>query len=255
MKGHEVTLIGSGNVAFHLGQAFLRAGIGVDAVCSRTPAHAAALAAELGSRVLAVPGDIPDRGIVLIAATDDAIAPIAEGLALREALLLHTSGSVPMELLARGAAHYGVLYPLQTFSRDRPVNLRKVPLLLEASGPEEWAKLKSLAAAISGDLREVNSAERHKYHLAAVMANNFVNHLLAMSAEFLEKEGLDFDVLYPLIRETVDKAIAMGPGAAQTGPARRGDEKTMERHLAMIRDPLLETLYRLLSEHIRNHYR
>ena len=248
-------MIGSGNVAYHLGRAFRQAGMDVVAVYSRTPAHAAALAEELDSRVLAAPEEIPDRGIVLIAATDDAIASIAGRLELKEALLLHSSGSVPMHVLARGAVHYGVLYPLQSFSKKRPVNMREVPLLLEACGPEELATLKSLAAALSDDLREVNSADRHKYHLAAVMANNFVNHLLAMAEGYLKKEGLDFDVLYPLIRETVDKAIAMGPEAAQTGPARRGDEKSMERHLGMISDPLLETLYRLLSEHIRAHYR
>jgi len=255
MKRYEITMIGSGNVAFHLGRALLHAGINVNAVYSRTPVHSAALAAELGSRALDGLAELDDRGIVLIATTDDAIAPIAEELQLKEALLLHTSGSVPMQVLAQGAVHYGVLYPLQTFSKERPLNFREVPLLLEASGPKELKKLQSLAAAISEDLREVSSADRHKYHLAAVMANNFVNHLLAMAKEFVEKEDLDFDVLYPLIRETVDKAIAMGPGAAQTGPARRGDKKTIERHLDMIADPTLETLYRLLSEHIRNHYR
>ena len=255
MSRHEISIIGSGNVARHLGPAFRQAGIDVLGVYSRTPAHAAALAKELGSSVFAGLGEIPDRGIVLIAATDDSIASIAGSLALREALLLHSSGSVPMQQLARGAVHYGVLYPLQTFSQKRPVNMREVPLLLEACGPEELATLKSLAAALSDNLREANSAERQKYHLAAVMANNFVNHLLAMAEGYLEKEGLDFDVLHPLIRETVDKAIALGPAAAQTGPARRGDEKSIERHLGMISDPLLETLYRLLSEHIRKHYR
>lgn len=255
MQGHEITMIGSGNVASHLGRALLHADIDVDAVYSRTPAHSAALAAELGSRTLADLAELDDRGIVLIAVTDDAIARIAGELQLKEALLLHTSGSVPMQGLARGAVHYGVLYPLQTFSKERPLNLREVPLLLEASSPEDLKKLQTLATAISEDLREVNSADRHKYHLAAVMANNFVNHLLTMAKDFVEKEGLNFDVLYPLIRETVDKAIAIGPEAAQTGPARRGDKKTIERHLDMMADPTLETLYRLLSEHIRNHYR
>ncbi|HOO95800.1 MAG TPA: DUF2520 domain-containing protein [Proteiniphilum sp.] len=152
-----------------------------------------------------------------------------------------------MELFAARKSDYGVIYPLQTFSRNRELTFDAIPLFVEGSTPANVETLEQLAHTLSRNVYRLPGAKRKKLHLAAVFACNFVNHLYALSAEILNEEEIPFEVLQPLIAETASKVKEMAPAAAQTGPAARGDEKVMQQHLDQIIDPHLREIYRLLS--------
>ncbi len=254
MESPDIWIIGSGNVAWHLAHALKRSGRTIAGIYSPTEKHSRSLGGELHIPVLSGLSDIPDRGIVILAVPDDAVPVLASSFDLHQALLVHTSGSVDMDVLKSGSKHVGVLYPLQSLSKGRPVEMKDIPFLLEASGNYEYQILENLAKSISQNIHRANSVERRKYHLAAVIVNNFSNYLITAASDFLVSEGLDFKVLQPLLHETVKKAIELGPERAQTGPARRGDHQTMDSHLSMISDPVLRELYRLISEQISKRY-
>ena len=146
----------------------------------------------------------------------------------------------------------GVLYPLQTFSKEKPVDFGEVPLFVEAPCPDDLNILKQLGADIGSKTFEADSLQRQQLHLAAVFACNFTNHLFAIADDLLKESGLPFDVLRPLIRETVEKTATLSPREAQTGPAIRRDSNVMEKHLLKLSDHLQwQEIYRLLSENIQ----
>ena len=78
----------------------------------------------------------------------------------------------------------------------------QVPFFIEGNNANTLNKIKELADSISNKVSEVTSEQREKYHLAAVFANNFTNLMYSIAAEYLEKEGLNFDNLLPIITET-----------------------------------------------------
>jgi len=249
-----ITLIGSGNVAWQLGQALQKAGHRVEAVYSRTLKNAEALANLLPGCIAT---DKPDftqskSSFFLIAVNDQALQSVADQLNLpANSIVAHTSGSMPMTVLERFPKH-GVFYPLQTFTKTKQVDLSEVYFGIEASGKEVYEQLFQLAFTLSRKAQSMSSAQRKVIHIAAVFACNFTNHLFLISKQILEKEQLDFELLKPLVKETVEKAFVLGPDQAQTGPAIRGDEKIIQQHLQYLTDkPDLQNLYRLLSENIR----
>lgn len=191
--------------------------------------------------------------IIILAVADGAIASVAKLLKNTEALVLHTSGSMPMSLLDQ-LPSYGVLYPLQTFTKGRPVDLKKVPLCIEANNADNLKKLSSLALALSQDVQQMDSKKRADVHFSAVLANNFSNHLLALTAEYCETHDIPFELLKSLLRETLNKAFDIGPLQAQTGPARRGDFNTIKKQLAAIDDDQLQQTYTLLTNSILKTY-
>jgi predicted short-subunit dehydrogenase-like oxidoreductase (DUF2520 family) len=144
----------------------------------------------------------------------------------------------------------GVFYPLQTFSLDRNVDFRKIPLFLEARTEEDMALLAQLASAISDTHMPMDGERRKTLHLAAVLCCNFVNHLYSISHDILAEQGIPFSTLFPLMEETLDKVRALSPREAQTGPAVRWDENVMQSHLSMLANPIHREIYRLLSESI-----
>lgn len=240
----KIALIGKGRVATHLGKALVAAGH--DVTCC-------------GGRVRIVP--VPaDAEIIIISVKDDAIGEVAKEFAAsspltgrsqdaRSPLVLHTSGSVPMDAIP--SPRRGVFYPMQTFSLERPVDFRSVPLFLESSTPEDMDLLSSLAATISDTYMPLDAEGRRTLHLAAVLSCNFVNHLYELSYDVLQRKGIPFSTLFPLMEETLDKLHALTPHEAQTGPAVRGDESVMQRHIDMLDNPLLREIYRLLSSSIQ----
>lgn len=265
----RISIIGSGGVATHLAHALQKAGHVIESIFSRTQANADILAAALQSqnqvsanRSIAATCNLANLDssseLYLIAVKDDALAAIVPHLP-QDKLLVHTSGSVDMHVLKPTSTQYGVLYPLQTFSKTRLLNFKQVPLCIEGSDDSARNTLKHLAKSLSCAVHLVNSAQRSKLHLAAVFANNFVNHLYAISEQLLasNEKGLRFELLRPLILETACKVQTMLPGAAQTGPAMRDDQTIITKHLALLTqmdfaaDSLPVVLYKLLSEGIR----
>ncbi len=188
--------------------------------------------------------------VVVISISDNALPDISGSIVLgnAETLVVHTAGSVPMDVLPY--RHRGVLYPMQTFSMDRDVDMRDVPFFVETALKEDMPVLELLARSISDKVMQLDSENRKVLHLAAVLCCNFTNHLYDLTAGLLERNGIPFGMMLPLIDETVAKVHHMHPHDAQTGPAVRGDDKVMAAHLAMIDDPSLHEIYELLSKSI-----
>lgn len=258
---HTFAIMGSGNVASHLAPSLTRAGWRCRAVWSRSPEHAAELASLVGAESTSdrdlfahlLQGD-PSVELLLLCVSDDGLAEVAESLPPDlTATVVHTSGSTPMSVLS-GLRSYGVLYPLQTFSKSRALDMARVPLLLEWSDAEAEDRLRNLAGALgSDDVRHVTSGERGNLHLAACFGCNFVNHLLVVAQDLLRGTPLSLSDMRPLIEETISKALtADDPAALQTGPAVRHDTSTLQRHEALLRnDPHLTTIYQLMTQSIQ----
>lgn len=254
MNDKKIALIGAGNVAHHLAPALLKAGVGLCQIYSRTLESARELGIKTGITYTSDTGAIyPDCDIYIFCVSDDALLSLYKSIRMNEnALILHTSGSLPMDIFKPFATRYGVLYPLQTFTKKRNLDFREIPLCIEAVNPEVMVEVRRLAGLLSSRVEEISSEKRKKLHLAAVFANNFVNHLYGIAEKMLEKEGLDFSLLRPLIFETAHKVMLLSPGNAQTGPARRGDENILAVHRAMLKDNReWLNLYSSLSESIR----
>ena len=251
----RIALLGAGNVATHLGKAWQQAGCTVVQVYSRTEQSASELATCLGVPfVISLDEVCTDADIYVVAVKDAVLQELIPALVKgREAaLFVHTAGSMPMAVWQGVAPRHGVLYPMQTFSKAREVDFTSVSFFVEANHQADKEALKELAGALSPKVYEATSAQRAYLHMAAVFACNFANHMYTLSARLLEKNGLPFDAMLPLIDETARKVHGLHPHDAQTGPAIRGDENVMGKHLAMLADePEVKEIYRIISDSIR----
>jgi predicted short-subunit dehydrogenase-like oxidoreductase (DUF2520 family) len=249
----KIVFIGAGNVAVHLSQALQNTGFEIAQVYSRTETSARGLANLLQvPYATSISRIISDASLYIISVSDDAIEPLTGSLELADRLVVHTAGSVPMDVFAGKLDNYGVLYPLQTFSKSSPVDFTGIPMLIEANTPGNLQRLRMIAETISQKVYCASSAERMQLHLAAVFGCNFVNHFYHLSAQIAQQAGFNFDVLSPLILETARKAIASGnPQQMQTGPAARGDRNVMDKHMELLAaHPEWRTIYAMLSESI-----
>ena len=249
-------MIGAGNVATHLGIALMYKGRQVIQIYSRTENSAKQLAEKLNAGFNTDLNKISKEAeMYIISVPDDAVEKIAGILQVGNKLIVHTSGSLSMEVLKECSENYGVLYPLQTFSKTRKVDFSHIPLCIEANTKEGLQMIRSLAADLSDAVREIDSEQRKILHLAAVFASNFPNFMYNIAGQILSDNKLDFKLLLPLIAETSKKVERMNPEEAQTGPAKRGDQKTMETHLEMLKTyPEYRKIYQLLNDAIKNSY-
>ena len=250
----RIVLVGAGTVATHLGIALQQAGWEVAQVYSRTEASASELANRLQVPFVTSIAEVcTDADIYIVSVKDDALPVLIPELVKgRDGLFVHTAGSVPMKVWEGYALNYGVLYPMQTFSKQKPVDFSKVPFFLEGDGGETLAILRKLACSLSEKVYNATSEQRMALHMAAVFACNFTNHMYALSAHLLEKNGLPFDAMLPLIDETARKVHELAPKAAQTGPAIRKDMDVMNKHLDMLSgEPELKELYEKISKSIQ----
>lgn len=254
----KTVLIGAGNVATRLGFALQKAGCLVLQVYSRTEESASALAAGLSADYTIVPDEIRrDADLYIVALKDAVLRQMAPVLVKgrEHALFVHTAGSMPMDVWKGLVKRYGVLYPMQTFSKRREVDFTAIPFFIEASAPAEVELLRRVAARLGAKVYEATSEQRRYLHLAAVFACNFANHMYALSSHILEKQGIPFEVMLPLIDETAGKVHELSPVEAQTGPAVRYDENVISKHLEMLagEEPLRE-LYEMISKSIHERY-
>lgn len=259
MRPQNVSFIGAGNVAWHLAPALDNTEFAVREIYARNPSHAQALAEKLyqGYATQSLNFASSASRIFIIAVADDAIQEIASEIILPDdSILVHTSGSIPLSVLGYAAAtSTGVFYPLQTFTKGRKIDLKEVPILIESEDTETEKLLMAMAKAISSSVRRANSADRRAIHVAGVFASNFTNHMLNVAADLMRDQQLDFDLLRPLIVETINKALILGPAAAQTGPARRADFEVLDKHMTFLEhDPELAAIYRLISQRIVDQY-
>ena len=195
-----------------------------------------------------------DADVYIIAVKDSALQEVISKVTKgREGqLFLHTAGSMPLSVFEGYADNAGVLYPMQTFSMDREVDFREIPLFIEASDAASLQQIRALADSISQHVYELSTADRKYLHLAAVFACNFANHCYTLAADVLQKKGLPFDVMLPLVDETARKVHELHPTEAQTGPAVRGDQNVMQAQAALL-DGKAKEIYELLSQSIQEH--
>ncbi len=270
----KIVLIGAGNLATHLGKALRAAGHDMVQVFSRTMQSAETLASLLDAEPLTDIAQVrDDADVYIFSVKDSALVQLvaqlcrheADGLgedgavnALRKAkkgeherVFLHTAGSMPMSVFKGMAQHYGVLYPMQTFSKQREVDFSIIPCFVEANDEFAQKQIEGLAREISGRVYLLSSEDRKYLHLSAVFACNFANHCYAISQELLEEHGIPFDVMLPLINETAAKVHEMKPKDAQTGPAVRYDENVIGKQSKLLENhPHFKKVYDSMSKSI-----
>lgn len=254
-----LSFIGSGNLAWHLAPALDNAGFVVKEVYSPNPQHAEALTERLYQAEVKATLDFStsNSSIFILAVRDEAIAQVAREIILPDdAVLIHTSGSISVsELQYAATSHLGVLYALQTFTKERKVDFSNVPLFIETLTDEAAEVVQALAKSISKQVRKITSEERKALHVAAVFASNFANHMLTLAEQIMKQNSLDYNWLKPLISETIQKSLSIGPQQAQTGPAKRGDLEILDNHLQFLNeDEKLTEIYRIVSQHIIDTY-
>ena len=252
----RVVLVGAGNVATHLGMALQKAGYEIVQVFSRTEHSASVLAGKLGTEYTVSMETLrPDADLYIVSVKDAVLQSLLPSVVKgrEEALFVHTAGSMPMSVWKGIAIRYGVLYPMQTFSKQRPVDFGTVSFFVEANEPDDLETLKQMASSLGAKVYEASSEQRMSLHVAAVFACNFANHMYALSAKLLDKYGMPFEAMLPLIEETADKVHLLSPREAQTGPAIRRDGNVMDKHLDLLADePILQYLYKKISKSIQD---
>jgi predicted short-subunit dehydrogenase-like oxidoreductase (DUF2520 family) len=248
----RVSFVGAGNVAGHMAMAMLRKGLTISNIISLKRQNSVHLADMVGAHSIDHLDDITkNTDIIIVAVKDDSIADIAAKLKT-ELIVAHTSGTVELPILNSVGKNTGVFYPLQTFSGDTPISFREVPILIEGSNTQTTDILTELAEMISDKVLLHSSEERKRIHLSAVFACNFTNHLLAIAQDLLTCNECSFDLLHPLIKETMRKALAENPHDSQTGPARRGDTDVIDNHRFMLnRHPMYLEIYNLITQSIQ----
>lgn len=248
----RIVLIGSGNVASNLGKALKKSGHHIIQVWSKTLANAQELANTLDCEAISDINKVSaDADAYIFSVKDDALLEMLKAFPLKDKVLLHTAGSISIDVLKPFSAYYGVFYPLQTFSKQKEVDFREVPILLESSCDKVGELTTELAHSLSTKVIQASSEQRKYLHIAAVFSCNFVNHLYAVAEGVLVDNGLSLDLIRPLIQETADKAMLHSPKEVQTGPAVRRDMKIVNSHLELLdSDPEIKALYASLSEGI-----
>ncbi|MBQ5635243.1 MAG: DUF2520 domain-containing protein [Alistipes sp.] len=248
----KVVIIGSGNVAESLARAVRESENTLVQVFARNKERGSIVAEIGGTEWCDTPSQLAHADIYLISVSDRAIAEVSASLPFPEdAIVAHTAGCGTLEMLPK-QCHRAVIYPFQTFTAGRVVDMHKVYLFVEAEESETLKKAFAFASTLSDHVEKADASVREKIHLTGVLACNFVNNLYASAAEVLKSAALPFDVLAPVIEETAAKAIHSGnPASVQTGPAMRGDLPTLNRHRALIgENHLLRTIYDTISENI-----
>ncbi len=232
----SVIIIGSGNLASHLSQAFLTANKTIKTIVSRNPIAGRLLATKSKASYVAKVEDCPlDADLILLAVTDAAIEGVANRLPETNAIVVHISGSTDISAVKRFENH-GVFYPLQSFTKDKQVNFYEIPFLVEGNNPATAAALLELGHALSTKVYAANTGDRKYLHLAAVFASNFTNSLYEASKRILENNTkLPFELLFPLIKETAFRLKDLDPVQAQTGPAKRGEKHVIAQQLELLK--------------------
>ena len=258
-KPVSVSFIGAGNLAWHLAPALDNVGYVVKEVYSRDKRNAESLVERLYEAEVKTDLDFSSSSssVFIIAVPDDAIGEIAQEIALPEdAILVHTAGSQGVSVLGYSATpNIGVFYPLQTFTRDRKVEFNAIPVFIESETHAGEKVLMTMAKSISKNVFKIASKERQALHVAAVFASNFTNHMLYLAQEIMKENSLSFEWLKPLISEMITKSLSIGPENAQTGPAKRGDLETLDRHMDFLKDDeAVSELYKIISQDIVDRY-
>lgn len=252
-----ISIIGSGNVAWHLTHLFSKNNIRINALISRNLKAVSKLAEPLNITYSSDIEHIPENSdLILICISDGAIIEMSKKLVGKNRPIAHTAGSISLDVLSLYHSHSGVFYPFQSFTLGVPITGLEIPICIEASNSETTDLLRQLGATISNKIVCLNSAQRKNLHLSGVLVNNFANFLFAKAYDYLEKQNIDSGLLFPIIQQTARKIVNAHPGKLQTGPAARGATSVIEEHLVLLEgDKDLKEIYELISHKIMQLYK
>jgi predicted short-subunit dehydrogenase-like oxidoreductase (DUF2520 family) len=245
----RISFAGAGRVAGALCRKMFLSGLKIDLIVSESESSARKLS-ELCDASWSAELVYPNStNLIIVAVPDQRLESVLSKIRCKsDTLIVHTAGTLGMDVFPEKFKSKGIFYPLQTFSKGRKPDFTGLPFFIEASDVKSSAVLKHLAESIGGKVYFCDTERRRMLHLSAVFACNFTNHMLAIGKEIAFKAGLSFEVLEPLIKETISKAIEIGPGSAQTGPAVRGDQNTIEKHLDLLSfSPELQKIYKVVT--------
>ena len=247
-----VVVLGAGNVAYHISKKIQQInGFKLVQIFNRTLNHIDESFATVPATNTA--SEIIDADLYIVSVSDDYIAKISECLLNKNGLVVHTSGSTDVIVLEKHK-NFGVFYPLQTFSKNKPISFDAIPICIEANNEAALTLLKTLGHAFSNEVHVVSSEQRKGLHLAAVFVCNFVNHMYTIGSDLCEQHELPFEILKPLIGETADKIHTLHPRAAQTGPAKRNDRATLKNHQNYLSIKSHKKIYKIISKAIKKTY-
>jgi predicted short-subunit dehydrogenase-like oxidoreductase (DUF2520 family) len=257
MIQQNISFAGAGKVAGALCRELYFAGFSIELIVSQNEKNGRKLADSCKARWSAELKFPDSAGIIIVAVPDHELKNVLYKLNCRpETLVVHTAGSIGIDVFPEQIKRKGIFYPLQTFSKDRKVIFKDLPFLLESSDKHSSEILEDLAESIGGEVHFVGYEHRRMLHLAAVFVCNFTNHMLTVGKEVALKAGFTFEILEPLIKETISKAIANGPENSQTGPAVRNDQNTVEKHLDLLSfSPELQKIYAEMTRSIIKYYK
>ena len=244
----NIILIGSGNVATHLGLSLKNSGYSITQVWSKKLQHAKMLARRLNSTFTNNIDELKDADLYIVAVKDDSLEYLIRQLNVNN--IVHTSGSFGLEVFKKKTENYGVFYPLQTFNKNINLDFSKIPICIEANNKLFENKLVDIGNNLSKKVITMSSEKREKLHIAAVFASNFTNHMFSIADSIVAESNIDFKLLLPLINQTIKKIAKNKPSKVQTGPARRKDQKIIQNHINKLSNKELKNIYQIISNSI-----
>ncbi|TDS53834.1 Rossmann-like and DUF2520 domain-containing protein [Myroides indicus] len=245
-----ISILGSGKVAYHLVLNILEQdNLHLQQIYARNIHEIDNLVNA--DRIVTNINDLKPADVFFIAVSDDAIGKVSKSICLKNQLIVHVSGTISIEAI-QNSPRKGVFYMLQTFSKDRKVDFSQIPFCIEATTTEDFSLLEQIALCFSEKVYKINSEQRKAIHLAAVFVNNFTNHMYILGEEICKENKVPFDILKPLIAETANKINSLSPKNAQTGPAIRNDQTTIDKHLDLLKNKNYKDIYRIITKSIQN---
>ena len=244
----NIILVGSGNVATHLGIALQNCNYKIVQVYSRSNENAKKLAQKLNTDFTNDLTQLKDANLIIVSVNDDAISDVLSQL--KNTAIVHTSGSIGMNIFSDNFSNCGVFYPIQTFNKEVDVNISEVPFCIEGNSLHFENKLTQIAKRISKNVVVMDSEQRKQLHIAAVFACNFSNQMFAIADDLLAENNIDFEILLPLIKQTIAKLDKNKPKTVQTGPAMRNDKTIIQEHINLIQEKEIKVLYQKISTNI-----
>jgi predicted short-subunit dehydrogenase-like oxidoreductase (DUF2520 family) len=244
----NIILLGSGNVATHLGIALKNSNYTIVQVYSKSIENAKILAKKLDAQFTNNLSKLKSSDLIIVCINDDAILSVLSKI--KDTAIVHTSGSIGLDVFKQKFTNYGVFYPLQTFNKEIDINISEIPFCIEGNSLEFEKQLIKIAKALSNNVVKMNSQQRKQLHIAAVFACNFSNHMYSIADDLLAKKNIDFKILLTLIRKTNANLESYRPKEVQTGPAKRKDTAIIQEHIATIKENEIKELYHRISDNI-----
>ena len=250
----NIVIIGSGNVANVIARLIVQKGHSIIQIAGRNKKAVESLANDVNAKTEIDFKNIDtDADLYIIAVSDSAVAEVANKLQLTNKIIVHTAGAVSKDVLRNVSKNYGVLYPIQSLKKEIDY-IPEIPLIIDGNSYETKMTLLDFARGFSKTVLEANDETRLKLHAGAVITSNFTNYMFVLTKSFCDSEKIDFNLLLPLIKETVQRLHKYNPIEMQTGPALRGDIVTIEKHLQILKEyPALKNIYKIMSENILEH--